>query len=43
MCSLPSTEYMIMTSRSAVAVSQRFWTQSMKLAASSRKPSRISA
>ena len=43
MSSLPSTAYMIMTSRSSVADSHRRWIHSMNDAASSRKPSRISA
>ena len=38
---LASTVYMIETSRSAEAISQRFCSQSMKLAASSRKPRRM--
>ena len=43
MSSLPSSAYMIMTSCSGVADSQRRWIQSMNDAASSRKPRRISA
>jgi len=43
MCSLPSIAYMIITSRSIVAFSQRCCTHSMNEPASSTKPSRISA